>query len=45
MCKEAAMKCLRRLLHEHNLKDEKLAPEVLDKLLVTMNALTTPSRI
>ena len=36
-CKEAAMKCLRRLLHELNLKDEKLAQEVLDKLLVTMS--------
>jgi transitional endoplasmic reticulum ATPase len=35
-CKEA-LKCLRRLLRELNLKDEKLAPEVLDKLLVTMS--------
>src|SRR5216684_210995 len=37
LCKEAAMKCLRRLLPELNLEDEKLAPEVLDKLVVTMN--------
>src|SRR5207245_5070062 len=33
----AAMKCLRRLLPELNLEDEKLAPEVLDKLVVTMS--------
>ena len=37
LCKEAAMKCLRRLLPELNLEDEKLAPEVLDKLAVTMS--------
>ncbi|MGB6674949.1 MAG: AAA family ATPase, partial [Candidatus Nitrosopolaris sp.] len=37
LCKEAAMKCLIRLLHELNLEDEKLAPEVLDKLVVTMS--------
>jgi transitional endoplasmic reticulum ATPase len=37
LCKEAAMKCLRRLLPELNLQDEKLAPEVLDKLVVNMN--------
>src|ERR1700693_5207956 len=37
LCKEAAMKCLRRLLPELNLEDEKLAPEVLDKLIVTMS--------
>ncbi|MFL6472375.1 MAG: CDC48 family AAA ATPase, partial [Nitrososphaeraceae archaeon] len=35
LCKEAAMKCLRRLLPELNLEDEKLAPEVLDKLIIT----------
>ena len=34
LCKEAAMKCLRRLLPELNLEDEKLAPETLDKLIV-----------
>jgi transitional endoplasmic reticulum ATPase len=34
LCKEAAMKCLRRLLPEINLDDEKLQPEVLDKLIV-----------
>src|ERR671928_631956 len=35
LCKEAAMKCLRRLLPELNLEDEKLAPEMLDKLVIT----------
>src|SRR5712691_5927787 len=37
LCKEAAMKCLRRLLPELNLEDEKLSPEVLNKLIVMMN--------
>jgi transitional endoplasmic reticulum ATPase len=37
LCKEAAMKCLRRLLPELNLQDEKLAPEVLDKLIIVKN--------
>src|SRR5918998_258484 len=37
LCKEAAMKCLRRLLPELNLEDEKLSPEVLNKLVVTMS--------
>jgi transitional endoplasmic reticulum ATPase len=36
LCKEAAMKCLRRLLPELNLEEEKLAPEILDKLAVMM---------
>ena len=35
LCKEAAMKCLRRLLPVLNLEEEKLAPEVLDKLIVS----------
>ncbi len=49
LCKEAAMKCLRRLLPELNLEDEKLPPETLDKLIVNgddyQNALreVTPS--
>ncbi len=49
LCKEAAMKCLRRLLPELNLEDEKLPPETLDKLIVNeedfQNALKeiTPS--
>ena len=34
LCKEAAMKCLRRLLPEINLADEKISSEVLDKLIV-----------
>ncbi|HEY6534371.1 MAG TPA: CDC48 family AAA ATPase, partial [Candidatus Nitrosocosmicus sp.] len=37
LCKEAAMKCLRRLLPELNLEDEKINPEVLNKLIVTMD--------
>ena len=37
LCKEAAMKCLRRLLPELNLEDEKINPEMLNKLIVTMN--------
>ena len=37
LCKEAAMKCLRRLLPELNMEDEKLHPDVLSKLIVTMN--------
>ena len=37
LCKEAAMKCLRRLLPELNLEDEKLAPDVLNKLIITMS--------
>jgi transitional endoplasmic reticulum ATPase len=37
LCKEAAMKCLRRLLPELNLEDEKINPDVLNKLVVTMN--------
>jgi transitional endoplasmic reticulum ATPase len=34
LCKEAAMKCLRRLLPEIDLDEEKLPPETLDKLIV-----------
>ena len=34
LCKEGAMKCLRRLLPELNLEDEKIPPETLDKLVV-----------
>lgn len=34
LCKEAAMKCLRRLLPELNMEDEKLPPETLDRLIV-----------
>jgi transitional endoplasmic reticulum ATPase len=37
LCKEAAMKCLRRLLPELNLEEEKLAAEVLNKLIVMMS--------
>ena len=34
LCKEAAMKCLRRLLPKINLDDEKIPPETLDRLIV-----------
>ena len=34
LCKEAAMKCLRRLLPELNMEEAKLPPETLDKLIV-----------
>jgi transitional endoplasmic reticulum ATPase len=37
LCKEAAMKCLRRLLPELNMEDEKLPPETLDKLIITQS--------
>ncbi len=37
LCKEAAMKCLRRLLPELNMSDDKLPPELLNKLIVTMS--------
>src|SRR5215469_12723327 len=37
LCKEAAMKCLRRLLPELNLEEEKIRPETLEKLVITMN--------
>ena len=40
LCKEAAMKCLRRLLPELNLEEEKLPPETLDKLVVTNDDFT-----
>jgi transitional endoplasmic reticulum ATPase len=35
LCKEAAMKCLRRLLPQLNLEEEKLSLEKLDKLIIT----------
>ena len=37
LCKEAAMKTLRRMLPVLELGEERLSPEVLDKLIVTMN--------
>lgn len=37
LCKEAAMKTLRRMLPELNLEEERISPEVLDKLVVTMS--------
>ena len=40
LCKEAAMKCLRRLLPVLDLQEEKLSPETLDKLIVTHDDFT-----
>jgi len=40
LCKEAAMKCLRRLLPELNLEEEKIPPETLDKLIVNYDDFT-----
>ena len=40
LCKEAAMKCLRRLLPVLNLEEEKLSPETLDKLVVNNDDFT-----
>ena len=37
LCKEAAMKTLRRMLPELKLEEERLSPETLDKLNVTMD--------
>jgi transitional endoplasmic reticulum ATPase len=36
LCKEAAMKALRRMLPELRLEDERIPPEVLNRLVVTM---------
>jgi len=40
LCKEAAMKCLRRLLPILDLQEEKLPPETLEKLIVTHEDFT-----
>ncbi|MCH7562017.1 MAG: CDC48 family AAA ATPase, partial [Thaumarchaeota archaeon] len=40
LCKEAAMKCLRRLLPVLDLQEEKLPPETLDKLIVNNDDFT-----
>jgi transitional endoplasmic reticulum ATPase len=37
LCKEAAMKCLGRLLPELKLEEEKVPPETLEKLVINMN--------
>ena len=44
LCKEAAMKCLRRLLPELDLQDEKISLETLGKLVITMNDFETALR-
>jgi transitional endoplasmic reticulum ATPase len=35
LCKEAAMKCLRRMLPELDLEQDKIPPETLEKLIIT----------
>ena len=40
LCKEAAMKCLRRLLHLLNLEEEKIPAETLNKLIVNNEDFT-----
>jgi transitional endoplasmic reticulum ATPase len=37
LCKEAAMKCLRRMLPELNLEDQKVSTENLERLIITMS--------
>src|ERR671911_1160877 len=37
LCKEAAMKCLRRLLPKLKLEEEKVPPETLEMLVINMN--------
>ena len=44
LCKEAAMKCLRRLLPELNMEEEKIPPETLDKLIVNSEDFTKAIR-
>ena len=44
LCKEAAMKCLRRLLPELNLEEEKIPAETLDKLVVNSEDFTKALR-
>ena len=36
LCREAAMKCIRRILPSIDFNEEKLSPEILDQLVVTM---------
>lgn len=44
LCKEAAMKCLRRILPEINLADEKISVDILDKLIVNAEDYTNAFR-
>ncbi|MFX0102652.1 MAG: CDC48 family AAA ATPase [Candidatus Hodarchaeota archaeon] len=37
LCRESAMRCLRRYLPKMNLEDDTIDPEVLDKIIVTMD--------
>ena len=40
LCKEAAMKCLRRVLPELDIEEEKISAETLDKLIITHDDFT-----
>lgn len=37
LCREAAMKALRRYIPEFNLEEERIPPEILEKMVVTMD--------
>ena len=44
LCREAAMKALRRYIPEINLEKERIAPEVLEKMVVKMEDFTSAYR-
>ncbi|MGA2972908.1 MAG: CDC48 family AAA ATPase [Candidatus Bathyarchaeia archaeon] len=44
LCREAAMKALRRYIPETNLEKERIAPEILEKMVVKMEDFTSAYR-
>ena len=44
LCREAAMKALRRYIPEMNLEKERIAPEILEKMVVKMEDFTSAYR-
>ena len=44
LCREAAMKTLRRYIPEINLEKERIAPEILEKMVVKMEDFTSAYR-
>jgi len=44
LCREAAMKALRRYIPEINLEKERIAPEILEKMIVKMEDFTSAYR-
>ena len=44
LCREAAMKALRRYIPEFNLEKERIAPEILEKMVVKMEDFTSAYR-